>query len=230
MRYFPIQQFGDVKTLHNDGHGVQSFKVVGIPELHILMGKRTRYIVPVSAETYADIDYLDFKAYFLPYIENEISVMILGDKADIFITPPLTGCSIIVTQREGVTKLYHLNARDNEGLITEESMAELMEAIPSEERENIVFALHKTDYAQYKPDRPITFIGLRNENQWTFHYQIQTREDDLCYYSSMTYEDKLDSMEEPKKSEELERTEKPSLATGVEDDEPKKDVSNPRIK
>lgn len=217
MRYFPIQHFGDVKALHNDDHGVQSFKVVSIPDLQLLMGKRTRYIVPVSAETYADVDHLHFNAYFLPYIENKISVITLGDKADVFITPPLTGCSIIVTQRKGVTKVYHLNARDNEGLITEESIVELMEAIPSEEQENILFALHKLDYAQYKPDRPITFIGVRNENQWTFHYQIQTKEDDLCYFSSMTYQDKLDSIEE-------------ASPGGGGDDDPTRDVSNPKIK
>lgn len=198
MRHFPIQMFGAFSAGANDGKGIQAFKIASVPGLSLTMGKRTRYIMPIKDPSGTGKKHLLFNAYFLPYTDNGMTSMMLGKEADIFITPPLSGCSVVVTEVEkekgGMIekefKVYHLNAQSVEGVTSESGIKNFKETIRKRGREEIVFVIDRADYAQWDTDRPTTLIGVRHEDSWSFHYQIQSAEDDLYCHSSMSYEDK----------------------------------------
>lgn len=200
MREKPIQ-ITNIQTDKPASGSVQRFQVCQVPPLNQTLGESTRFIVPVDVDYKVKPPELTFNGYFLPYADNKMTSMILADDVDVFVTPPLSGCSFIATEteieraghKEKQIKVYHLNATEN-GMTSEAGIKSMVKRIPPNEQ--IIFELHKPQYVQWDPDRPVSLIGLRNGEHWSFHYQIQSADDDLYYESSMTHEEKTSVLRE----------------------------------
>ncbi|WP_437753519.1 hypothetical protein [Sorangium sp. So ce1389] len=59
---------------------------------------------------HADEDNARRAAYVLPWREDEITYMDLGDAYDFFFTGPLSGCQVYVGTRGGQVRVYHANS------------------------------------------------------------------------------------------------------------------------
>lgn len=112
-------------------------------------------------------------AYYLPWRPNSTLTMLLGDKADFFITDTMNGCTFAYGAG-GHPRVAHVNyntfnddgQREEGRPIDQAHMdAEVKRLFPS-----AVPMLRKADYKT--PNFPnVTVIGVRRNGQWTFVYQ-----------------------------------------------------------
>lgn len=189
-----VMLYGVINPENSDENNTQRF-VLGkstIPDLIALEGPQ-RFIV--AEENVRAVDRLlavfpriSFNAYFLPSQFNHVTSILLGDKNDVFLTTPLSGCTVLVTQTQDGVKAYHFNAIDDEGATN----AMIEKTLSDEEKKNIIFKITRDDYAPYDHNHlgiPITIIGLRNEGCWSFHYQYP-HDEGFTYHSTMTADEK----------------------------------------
>ena len=112
-------------------------------------------------------------AYYLPWRPNSTLTMVLGDKADFFITDTMNGCTFAFGAG-GKPRVAHVNYNTfNEAGDREEGRpidqahidAEVQRLFPG-----AVGALRKADYLTSSFPN-VTVVGVRRNGQWTFVYQ-----------------------------------------------------------
>jgi hypothetical protein len=110
-------------------------------------------------------------AYYLAYTPNSTQSITLGDKADLFITDTMTGCSFGAMSGSN-PKVAHLNytmgadpAAPIDQVKTGTEMTKVFGGPPSVQ-------LNKTDYINAKGQNGnVTVVGVRKGNGWEFYYQ-----------------------------------------------------------
>ena len=110
-------------------------------------------------------------AYYLAYTPNSTQEITLGNKADLFITDTMTGCSFGAMSGSH-PKVAHLNytlGGNPEATIdqvkTGAEMTKVFGGAPSVQ-------LNKTDYINAKGENGnVTVVGVRRNNSWKFYYQ-----------------------------------------------------------
>ena len=112
-------------------------------------------------------------AYYLPWRPNSTLTMLLGDKADFFITDTMNGCTFAFGPG-GKPRVAHVNYntfndagdREEGRPIDQPHMdAEVQRLFPG-----AVAALRKADYLTSSFPN-VTVVGVRRNGQWTFVYQ-----------------------------------------------------------
>lgn len=111
-------------------------------------------------------------SYVLPYVLNQTQQMTLGNKADLFLTDTMTGCSFGAMNGKTPT-VAHLNytVGQAEGALIDQAkvgseMAKVFGGAPSRQ-------LNKADYKNSNgPDGNVTVVGVRRSSgDWDFVYQ-----------------------------------------------------------
>lgn len=116
-------------------------------------------------------------AFILPYcVGKTCEITVDDDSTHIIVTPPLTGCTITAELGSSKPKLLHSNIR-----ITDEKSDDFdtidQLAIDREISQRMmgksVFTLKKNDYIGTNPkcDYAANFIGLRENNEWSYYSQ-----------------------------------------------------------
>jgi len=112
--------------------------------------------------------------YYLPWRPNSTLSLVLGDKADFFITDTMNGCTFAFGSG-GNPRVTHVNyntfndkGERQEGLPIDQSFMnqEVQRVLPG----GPVGALRKVDYKTNNFPN-VTVIGVRRNGQWTFVYQ-----------------------------------------------------------
>lgn len=187
LQSIPVQLFGIIDEENNTKDGRQKFVFAGSKWLSSMFGASAKYIMP-SKENHATNIISEFDAYYLKAELNKMKSMELCDKADFFITDNLTACTFLAVQINDKFKVYHLNVQDEEGKISKAGIDKMIDSLPEEERENIVFRLDKEDYSH--STKPVLVLGVRNNDHWSFHYQINGKGSSMVYMNSMNREEK----------------------------------------
>lgn len=113
-------------------------------------------------------------AYYLPWRPNSTLSIVLGDKADFFITDTMNGCTFAVGSGRN-PKVAHVNYNtfDDEGVRREGNPID-QRHMDAEARGALgaapTAALRKADYST-KNFPNVTVIGVRRSGRWTFVYQ-----------------------------------------------------------
>lgn len=137
------------------------------------------------------------RCYFLPWRQNQITHMALGNDADFFFTATLDGCSVYVVGAESSPVVYHANAKgapdparqsDYMGrLVTLAFFNGMIPRPVALQKKNVVPALSKQIYhanaADFRPgvesedptapyfNTGANVFGFREEGRWSFYYQ-----------------------------------------------------------
>ncbi len=124
----------------------------------------------VPAESMADFEL----AYFLPWGPNSTQSTTLGNKAKLFITDTMNGCSFAGETTGGAPKVAHVNynvGRTEGNPIDQTFMdSEINRLFPP--GTSGPKALRKADYLT--PIFPnVTLIGVFRNNKWDFVYQVR---------------------------------------------------------
>ena len=116
-------------------------------------------------------------AYYLPWQPNSTRTMLLGDKADFFITDTMNGCTFAFGPG-GKPRVAHVNFNTfNEERDRQEGRP-IDQGHMNAEVQRVIsggaIALRKADYTTANFPN-VTVLGVRRNGQWTFVYQKRDR-------------------------------------------------------
>lgn len=117
---------------------------------------------------------MDSLAYYLPWRPNSTLSMVLGDKADFFITDTMNGCTFAFGPG-GSPRVAHVNYNTfNDAGVREEGRP-IDQGFMNQEVQRVLpggahGTLRKADYLTNSFPN-VTVIGVRRNGQWTFVYQ-----------------------------------------------------------
>jgi hypothetical protein len=109
-------------------------------------------------------------AYYLPYRQNTVNSMLIGNKADLFLTDTIDGCTFAAGPGAAplVSHLNYTVGREEGALIDQGEIDEdLDELYPA----GGIQALKKGHYKTDDQVPNVTVIGARRSGRWKFVYQ-----------------------------------------------------------
>ena len=113
------------------------------------------------------------RAYFLPWTTGQTKSMQLGNDADFFFTPTLTGCTFAAASGLNPT-VAHSNFVTGTGTVDQDTIDEELDTLYG------ATPIRKVEKTQYKTgvdasDYLATVVGFRTTAGWNFYYQRYKR-------------------------------------------------------